>query len=139
MDYTKPIKLGIAEKLKTDEVYRREFFRAYVTDRIALQIRQLRKLRDEMTQIELAKSCGMKQSAVSRIEQAEYSAWTFNTLLRVADALKARLIVTFQPVEEAIRAYEIEKRLHLRSRTPLAIYVRLPFLLERLLLNSGIG
>lgn len=109
MDYTKPIKLGIADKLKADEVYRKAFFRAYATDSIALQIRELRKLRENMTQVELAESCGMKQSAVSRIEQAEYSSWTFNTLCRVAEALKARLIVTFQPMEEAIRDYEVRE------------------------------
>ena len=48
----------------------------------------------------------MKQSAISRIEQAEYSGWSFNTLLRVADALGARLRVTFEPAESVIERYE---------------------------------
>lgn len=108
MDYTKPIELGIAEKLKKDEGYRKSFFRAFATDSIALQIRQLRKFR-ELKQAELAATADMKQSAVSRIEQAEYSSWTFNTLWRVAEALNARLIVRFQPIEDAIGEYEIKE------------------------------
>ena len=47
----------------------------------------------------------MKQSAVSRIEQADYSGWSFNTLFRVADALEARLMVSFEPVEDVIDWY----------------------------------
>lgn len=110
MDYTKPIELGIAEKLKKDEGYRRAFFRASATDSIALQIRQLRKLR-VLKQAELAEAADMKQSAVSRIEQAEYSSWTFNTLWRVAEALNARLIVRFQPIESAIKEYEMSEHI----------------------------
>ena len=109
MEYTTPIELGIAEKLKKDEGYRRVFFRAFVTDSIALQIQQLRKLH-ALKQSGLAAAAGMKQSAISRIEQAEYSSWTFNTLSRVAEALKARLIITFQPMEEAISEYENAER-----------------------------
>jgi transcriptional regulator with XRE-family HTH domain len=109
VEYIKPIKLQISEKLKHDEAYRKAFFRANATDGIALQIRDLRKRR-KLNQIALASECGMKQSAVSRIEQAEYSAWTFNTLWRVAEALKARLIVTFQPIEEAINEFETAER-----------------------------
>jgi hypothetical protein len=44
----------------------------------------------------------MRQSAISRIEQAEYSSWTFNTLWRVADALEARVVIQIQPIEEAV-------------------------------------
>ena len=47
----------------------------------------------------------MMQSAVSRIEQADYSGWSFNTLFRVADALEARLTVSFEPVENVIDWY----------------------------------
>lgn len=109
MQYTKPINLGIAEKLKNDKEYRRAFFRASATDSIALQIRDLRKRR-ELKQAELAVAADMKQSAVSRIEQAEYSAWSFNTLSRVADALDARLIITFQPMEVAVKEFESAER-----------------------------
>lgn len=105
MDYTNPIDLGIAEKLKKDESYRKAFFRANAADSIALQIRELRRIRD-LKQAELAAAADMKQSAVSRIEQAKYSSWTFNTLLRIAEALNARLIIKFQKLEDAIREYQ---------------------------------
>lgn len=120
MDYTTPIKLGIAEKLKQDKEYRRAFFRASATDSIALQIRQLRKLR-ALKQAELAAAAEMKQSAVSRIEQAEYSAWSFNTLSRVADALESRLIITFQPMEIAVKEFEAAERRASTSEAPVYI------------------
>jgi hypothetical protein len=44
----------------------------------------------------------MQQSAVSRIEQADYSGWTFRTLLKVAFTLNARLRVSFEPLEDVI-------------------------------------
>lgn len=104
-NFIKPINLEIAEKLRKDEVYRRAFFRAFTADDIALQIRKLRNFRG-FKQVELAVAANMKQSAVSRIEQAEYSSWTFNTLLRIAEALNARLLVRFQITEDAIKDYE---------------------------------
>ena len=106
MDYTKPIDLKIAEKLRKDEDYRKAFFRAEAADSIALRIRDLRKERDDLTQAELAARADMKQSAISRIEQAEYASWSFNTLSRVAEALDSHLVVTFERNEDAIRKYE---------------------------------
>lgn len=105
MDHTKPIDLGIAEKLKKDESYCKAFFRAYVTDSIAIQIRELRKARN-LKQAELAEAANMKQSAISRLEKAAYSSWTFNTLLRIAEALNARLVIKFEAIEDAIRKYQ---------------------------------
>ena len=103
--FTKPIDLGIAEKLKKDESYRKAFFRASTADSIALQIREFRSQLG-LKQADLAAAADMKQSAVSRIEQAEYSSWTFNTLWRIAEALNARLTVRFEFAEDAIREYE---------------------------------
>lgn len=111
MDYTKPIELKVIENLKHDPEYRKAFFRADATDSIALQIRQLRKRR-ALNQSELAAAADMKQSAVSRIEQAEYSSWTFNTLCRVAEALNARLRIVFQPVQDAIAEFERATNTH---------------------------
>ena len=51
----------------------------------------------------------MKQSAVSRIEQASYSGWTFKTLLRVADALDAQVKVSFEAADDVIERYAHEK------------------------------
>jgi HTH-type transcriptional regulator / antitoxin HipB len=104
VELTKPIKLNLAEKLK-DRRYRNAFFRARAQDDTAANIRELRERR-ELSQAELAKRAGMKQSAISRIEQAEYSSWTYRTLQRVAEALDARLVVFFEPAEEVIAKYE---------------------------------
>lgn len=99
-----PIKLDIADKLEKDEKFRKRFFRIQAQDKIAMDIRKLRKKRKKV-QADLAKESNMLQSAVSRIEQADYSKWSFTTLLRVADALGARLRVSFEPMEDVIDWY----------------------------------
>jgi len=54
----------------------------------------------------------MKQSAVSRIEQANYSGWNFKTLARIADSLDARLRIVLEASEDVIARYlEDESRL----------------------------
>src|SRR5262249_49273709 len=98
------IRLGLTEKLRDPE-YRHEFFRVITQDDIAAQIRSLREKRG-LRQVDFAKAAEMKQSAVSRIEQAEYSRWSFTTLMRVARALDARLRVIFEPAEVGIREFE---------------------------------
>jgi transcriptional regulator with XRE-family HTH domain len=100
-----PIKLSIAEKLEKDEGFRNRFFRGQVQDIIAMSIRGLREKR-KLRQSDLANKSGMKQSAISRVEQAEYSSWSFTTLFRVAEALGARLRVTIEPVEDVIAQYK---------------------------------
>jgi transcriptional regulator with XRE-family HTH domain len=105
-----PLKLNIARRLKEDKEFRKRFFRGQTQGEIAMGIRSLREKR-KMRQIGLAKKCRMKQSAISRIEQSEYSGWSFSTLLRVADALDARLQVTFEPAEIVIDRYEQNENL----------------------------
>jgi len=100
-----PIKLSIAKKLKEDKDYARRFFRRRAQSEIAMSIRELRDKR-HMRQVDLATKSDMKQSAVSRIEQAEYSSWSLVTLFRVAEALDARLRVVFEPIENVIEQYE---------------------------------
>lgn len=70
-----------------------------------MSILSLRKLRKKR-QIDLASEAGMRQSAISRIEQADYGNWTLNTLFRVADVLDARLRIVFDPIEEVIIEYK---------------------------------
>lgn len=104
MELTTPINLKIAEKLKTRS-YFHKFFIARAGDEIAERIRYLRKFR-KLNQAEFAARAGMKQSAVSRIEQAEYAGWNFKTLARVAEALDVRLQIIFTPMEEVIKEFE---------------------------------
>jgi transcriptional regulator with XRE-family HTH domain len=71
-----------------------------------MQLRVLRERRGFHTQVAFAKHAGMQQPAISRVENADYQSWTFQTLLKVANKLDARLRVTFEPVEDVIRRLE---------------------------------
>jgi transcriptional regulator with XRE-family HTH domain len=98
------INTNIARKLKKAE-YRHKFFRGRAQDELAYQLRRFRKKRG-LKQSELAPLCGMKQSAISRIEQASYSRWSFNTLLRIAKALDVRVRIVIDDTTDVIREYE---------------------------------
>lgn len=113
----KPISLDLASRL-TNRRFRERFLTTLARDEIAAQIRQLRIKRGFTTQADFAKKTGMQQSAVSRIEQAGYSGWTFRTLLKVAFALDARLRVSFEPIEGVIEtARRSEQVASLQSKT----------------------
>jgi transcriptional regulator with XRE-family HTH domain len=99
-----PIKSNIGRKL-TDKGYRQRFFKGRAEDQIAFELRKFRKERG-LRQSELAALCGMKQSAISRIEQASYSKWNFSTLWRIADALDVRVRVIIDDASNAIKEYE---------------------------------
>lgn len=109
MEALKPVKLNLAKKFRQSRSYRHEFFRARAKDEIAIQIRELREKR-KLRQVDFAKQANMKQSAVSRIEQTDYSGWTFRTLMKVAEALDARLRIVFQPMEDVIAEYDSRER-----------------------------
>jgi len=121
MKLTSPIKLNIAKKLKEDKAYRKRFLRRRTQDEIAMNIRSLREKR-QMRQVDLASKSNMKQSAISRIEQAEYASWSLTTLFRVAGALSARVRVIFEPVEDVIEKYN-EKEKEITSESHLEQYV----------------
>lgn len=97
------INLNLLDLLR-DPARRRAFFRSVTQDDIAMQIREWRKKRG-MTQQSFAIAAEMKQSAISRIEQADYAAWNFGTLIRIADALDGRWKVTFVPAEDAVKEF----------------------------------
>ena len=93
-----PICLGLKKKLENRD-FRQGFYQQWTADEVAIQIRRLRKQRG-MTQAELGAACGMKQSTISRLEQADYSAWTTQTLMRLAEGLDARLEIKFSPAND---------------------------------------
>ncbi len=115
MNSLKSISLDIGEKLK-DRAYRSAFFKAWAQDEVALQIKWFRKKRN-LRQVDLAEKTGMKQSAVSRLEQAEYSRWNFFTLLRLAEALDARVRVILEPAEDVIAKYEKHQKTRITINT----------------------
>jgi transcriptional regulator with XRE-family HTH domain len=99
-----PIRVNLLEKLKGRN-YRHRFFKGRAEDELASKLIEFRKERG-LTQAALARLCGMKQSAVSRIEKASYSRWSFATLWRVAKALDVRVQVILTDMADVIREYE---------------------------------
>ena len=88
----------IADQLKSEltdpdfsEGYAESFLNAY----IASQIKVLRRQRG-YNQAELAQRIGTTQTAISRIENVNFSKWSIGTLRKVARALEVRLKVTFE-------------------------------------------
>ena len=70
--------------------------------------RDLREARDK-TQIELADDAGMKQSAISRFESSRDAKWKLETLLKLAEALDAQLVISVVRAEDVIARYEREE------------------------------
>lgn len=100
-----PVKLRLRQSVANNRFSDR-FISTLAKDEVAGQIRSLRLMRGLKTQAEFAKKLGMQQSAVSRLEMADYSGWTFKTLLRIALKLKARLRISFEPLEDVVDRHE---------------------------------
>lgn len=67
---------------------------------IAFQIYDLRKAAG-LTQTELARLVGTRQSNIARIESADYTGYTLTTLEKVTRALKARLEIKIIPAPKS--------------------------------------
>jgi transcriptional regulator with XRE-family HTH domain len=100
------INLDLQTKLK-DREYRRKFFLAESSARIASQIVALRKRRG-LNQTQLAELAHTQQPAISRAERADYQNWSFNTLRSIADAMDARIRVIIEAAEDVIGEYRDE-------------------------------
>jgi transcriptional regulator with XRE-family HTH domain len=61
---------------------------------VSAQIKALRE-RGNLSQEELAELIGTKQSGISRLERADYSAWKIETLRRLARAFGVRVRISF--------------------------------------------
>jgi transcriptional regulator with XRE-family HTH domain len=109
------IDLDVAERLRRDPEFRREWFRADLETSVPDQVRALRELRG-MTQDDLAEATGydgekpMKQSAISRFERSTDAKWELPTLLRMAEAMNGIVRVQIIPAEQAIDAIEEDER-----------------------------
>lgn len=87
----------LTEKLlKQDPSLKEEFEKADRAWDIAFQMYDLRK-KSGLTQTQLAKLVGTRQSNIARIESADYTGYTLKTLEKVAKALKARLEIKIIP------------------------------------------
>jgi transcriptional regulator with XRE-family HTH domain len=78
-----------------DLEYAEGYAESFLNSWIATQIKVIREQR-KMTQAGLAAETGTTQTAISRIENVNYSAWNIRTLKKIAKALRVRLRVTFE-------------------------------------------
>ncbi|WOH55297.1 helix-turn-helix transcriptional regulator [Bradyrhizobium sp. BWC-3-1] len=120
MSHLPSIDIGVAERLKTDPEFRREYFLAESSAMIARQLIMLRKRRG-LSQHQVADELNTQQPAISRVESADYRNWSFNTLRKLADALGARLRVSIEPFEDVVGDYAETRQApaHLASVTDL--------------------
>lgn len=88
------IRKDLADELKDPEA-RRDYADEFLSSYIALQIKTLRQQRG-WSQAELAQRAGMKQSRISAMEQADYSAWNLRTLQRLAAAFDLAFVAGFE-------------------------------------------
>lgn len=80
---------------------------------VATQIKVLRE-DNHWTQADLAAKLGTTQTAISRIENVNYSAWNISTLKKLARAFRVRLKVSFETYGSLIRDVEGFSRESLR-------------------------
>lgn len=107
--------LGLTEELK-DKDFRDQFFRTERELDIPAQLKGLRKQRG-LSQGELAETIGTKQSAISRLENSSHGRWNLDFLVKISEALDARLAVVIEPYEAVIARYLAEQRLAGKSAT----------------------
>lgn len=80
--------------------YRDAFVDAMIRNGLAFQIRALR---GDMTQGELAARMGTQQNVISRYEDPDYGSFALNTLKRLASEFNVALICRFAPFSELRR------------------------------------
>lgn len=98
------IDLRLLERLQ-DQDFRREWFRAELEDSVPATFKALRERR-ALNQTQLAKLIGTQQPAISRFESSCEAVWEFDFLVRMAEAMDARLRVVVEPFEDVISEYD---------------------------------
>jgi|NGEPerStandDraft_6_1074524.scaffolds.fasta_scaffold22249_2 transcriptional regulator with XRE-family HTH domain len=89
---------GIDDQLRhelRDAEYSEGYTESFLNAYIATQTKVIREQRG-LTQSQLAGLMGTTQTAISRIENVNYSAWNIKTLKKLARALHVRLKVSFE-------------------------------------------
>lgn len=88
-----------------DQEYRHGYAEESLNLTIATQIKVLREQRD-LTQEVLANEAEMKQSMISRYENANYSSWSINTLKKLAKAFDVFLDIRFRSFQSLVELTE---------------------------------
>lgn len=88
----------IEEEFRKSPEFRKAYSKEILRLQIGYKITQLRKMR-HMSQGQLAKRLHTTQQTISRLESPKNGSFSVNTLIRIADVLKARVIVDFIPMK----------------------------------------
>ena len=88
-----------------DAEYSEGYAESFLNSYVATQIKVIREQR-QMTQSDLAREMGTTQTAISRIENVNYSSWNVSTLKKLARAFHIRLKVSFETF--GTLPYEVE-------------------------------
>lgn len=88
------LKSRINKELKNKE-FRKYYEEEGINVKIALEIVNLRKKKC-LTQRDLAKKLNIPQQAISRLEQPNYTGYTLNTLIKLADIFGKKLLIKFK-------------------------------------------
>ncbi len=94
--------LGRLRREFQDRGYRHAYIDDFLNASIATQIKALRE-RIGVTQVKLAGLARMKQSRISALENVNYSAWSINTLRRLARVFDVALVVRFESFGERMK------------------------------------
>ncbi len=94
----KSLNTYISEQIASDPMFEEYFKKARLEEKIALDLTKLRK-EAKLSQSELAKRLKTRQSAVSRVENAEINL-TLANLIKHAEALGAEVEVNFKKKKE---------------------------------------
>lgn len=103
--------MSVISKLKLLAKLRNKEYRdAYVEEKVATSLPfQIRALREqpgrEWSQAELGRRAGMRQNAISRLEDAESGTPSISTLLRLARAFDVALLVKFVPFSKLLSEF----------------------------------
>lgn len=93
----------IEKILKEDPSFKEKLDQADRAWDIAFQIINLRE-KAGLTQTQLAKLIGTRQSNIARIESADYTGYTLKTLEKVTKALKAKLEIKIVPLHSSAQS-----------------------------------
>jgi transcriptional regulator with XRE-family HTH domain len=90
---------GLIRRLRKGRDLRSKFLESHLNKKLALQIRSLR---GDLSQEQMEQKVGIKQQALSRLENPYYGKVTLSTLKKIAAACDVALIVEFVPFSQLI-------------------------------------
>ena len=96
---------GHRKELLKDKAVKAEFYRLQPEYELAKSL-LAQRMELKMTQAEVAEKAGMPQSTIARIEGLTHGVPKISTLIRIADALDAKLVVRLEPVRKVKHAYK---------------------------------